>query len=151
MKVKFKYGIGTYSGTLDEMTYGSYRNGAVCVGRKWVYPTPTAQNATMGERMKNLSKVYAGASAGYKEDLSVYCLRYEKQHVAKNKLAPSSYAIFVKMMFAWSKATGGLIDLSTVTVEDIQSSTEGAKTIAEAVENGHLASVREYAILTTTI
>ena len=34
MKVKFKYGIQTYSGTVDEMVYGSYRDGKLCIGRE---------------------------------------------------------------------------------------------------------------------
>ncbi len=38
MKVKFKYGIQTYSGTVDEMTFGSYRKGTLCIGRKYVIP-----------------------------------------------------------------------------------------------------------------
>ncbi|MDP3114547.1 MAG: hypothetical protein Q8M98_07195 [Candidatus Cloacimonadaceae bacterium] len=48
MKVKFKYGIATYSGTLDEMTYGSYRSGRLCIGRRWVMPSLTVQNKTIG-------------------------------------------------------------------------------------------------------
>ena len=151
MKVKFKYGIRTFSGTLDEMTYGSYRNGAVCIGRRWVYPKLNDQHTTMGERMKNLSKVYSGASAGFKEDLVTYTVKNGRENVPKTKLVPSPYAIFIKMMFAWSKASGGLIDLASVTLEDIQSSTGGAKNIAEAVENGHLRAVSGWDTLTTSI
>jgi hypothetical protein len=55
MKVKFKYGIRTYSGTIDEMTYGSYRKGKVCIGRQWVLPKPTEQNTEIGAVATNLS------------------------------------------------------------------------------------------------
>ena len=51
MKVKFKYGIQTYSGTIDEMVYGSYRDDKLCIGREYVYPTPERENnALLGNR-----------------------------------------------------------------------------------------------------
>ena len=48
MKVKFKYGIRTFSGTVDEMTYGSFKKGKVCIGRRWVMPRLTDNNAALG-------------------------------------------------------------------------------------------------------
>ncbi len=151
MKVKFKYGIRTFSGTLDEMTYGSYRNGGVCIGRRWVYPKLTDNHSSMGAKLKNIGIVYRAASSGYKDDLTVYCVRNGRQNVPKTKLVPSSYAIFVKMMFAWAKESGGLIDLSSVDIEDVQGATAGINTIADAVENGFIKAVTDYVTLSTSI
>jgi hypothetical protein len=33
MRVTFKYGIKTFSGTIDSMVYGAYRDGNLCIGR----------------------------------------------------------------------------------------------------------------------
>ena len=41
MKVKLKYGIATYSGTIDEITFGSYKDDTLCIARKWVMPRLT--------------------------------------------------------------------------------------------------------------
>lgn len=41
MKVKIKYGIGTYSGNLDDMEYGNHRDGKLCIGREFGYPRLT--------------------------------------------------------------------------------------------------------------
>ena len=134
MKVKFKYGIQTYSGTLDEMTYGSFREDNLCIGRKYVLPELTEQNATIGEIMKNLSVVYHDALSGYKDDLKLYSKLNGRQNVSKKQLVPSAYAIFVKMMFAWQATNPGTIDLATVTVEDLTSLPAPVCSVAGAID-----------------
>ncbi|MCK9310485.1 MAG: hypothetical protein M0P99_09445, partial [Candidatus Cloacimonetes bacterium] len=119
MKVQFKYGIKTYSGTADDMTYGSYRDGDVCIGRKYKSPRITTQNTTMGAKLKNLANVYGDISSDYKNDLKAYAIKHEKL-VTRDKLAPNAFAIFVKMMFLFSKLDEGHIDLSTLTYSDLQ-------------------------------
>ena len=69
MKVNFKYGIKTYSGTMDEVTYGSYRKNTICIGRKYVKPRLTDQNALVGGKMKNLAIIYNDVSESYKQEL----------------------------------------------------------------------------------
>ncbi|MDD4223400.1 MAG: hypothetical protein PHD87_02305, partial [Candidatus Cloacimonetes bacterium] len=66
MKVKFKYGIATYSGTIDEMVYGSYRDDKLCIGREYVYPRLTEYNAAIGGAGANLAILWASGSAEYK-------------------------------------------------------------------------------------
>ncbi|PKN71971.1 MAG: hypothetical protein CVU50_09280 [Candidatus Cloacimonetes bacterium HGW-Cloacimonetes-3] len=140
MKVRFKYGIKTYTGTADEMTYGSYRNGSLCIGRKYVMPRTTTQNTSMGAKIKNLANVFGDCSTGYKDDLKVYAGKYQAL-VPAGKLAPTSFAIFVKMMFLFSKLDEGHVDLATVTHTDLQTLGGDIASIADAVENGYLPNV----------
>jgi len=140
MKVKFKFGIQTYSGTVDEMVFGSYRNGTLCIGRKYVYPTITENNTSKGTIMKNLATVWADVSSGYKDEMKTYALR-NAVNIPKNMLPPTSFSIWLKMMFLFSELDSGHIDLSTVTYTDIQTVGEDILSIAVAVENDYLASV----------
>ncbi|MDP2173041.1 MAG: hypothetical protein Q8M98_01440 [Candidatus Cloacimonadaceae bacterium] len=144
MKVKFKYGISTYSGTLDDMTYGSYRNGMVCIGRKRVIPRLTDNNVNMGKIAKNLATIYREVSDLYKDDLKVYAQRNGKQNTPKNQLPPTAYAIFLKMMHAWSKSEDPQLDLSALTIEDIETGGDKIATLADAIDNGLLARVSVY-------
>jgi len=140
MKVKFNYGIRTYSGTLDEITFGSYFKDSVCIARKYVTPRPTTNNALFGTTAKNLATVYGDLSVGYLDELKTYAQK-NQANTPKGKLPPTAYAIWVKMMFLFSELGEGHIDLSTITYSDLQTVGEDILNIAAAVENGYLASV----------
>lgn len=140
MKVKFNYGIRTYSGTLDEMTFGSYRKNSVCIARKYVQPRLTDQNTLMGATLKNLASVYADLSAGYLDELKIYAQKNEI-NTPKGKVPPTAFAIWVKMMFLFSELDEGHIDLKTITYTDLTTVGEDILSIATSVENGYLAKV----------
>ena len=143
MKVKFKYGIQTYSGTVDEMVYGSYRDDNLCIGREYVYPTLTANNHLKGDSVKNLASVYHNASENYVADLKTYCVR-NGQNVPKNKLIPTAFSMFLKMMYAWYESDTEHVDLTTVTVADIVTLDADVRTIARAVGASFLPMVSVY-------
>lgn len=138
MKVTLKYGIASYSGTIDDITFGSYKNDTLCIGRKWVMPRLTEQNTVMSMIAKNLSTLYGLCSAEYKSDLRTYAYQYGKEHSAKDKMYPNAYSIFVKMMFAFKKANEASVTLDTITYSDIQSLFPDVSTIAGAVDSGYL-------------
>jgi hypothetical protein len=140
MKVKFNFGIRTYSGTVDEMTFGSYRKHSLCIGRKFVIPRLTANNTLVGSVMKNLAKVYSACSEGYKADLKVYAYR-NTANVPAGKMPPNAYAIFVKMMYLFAESDSEHIDLETITHSDLQTVGTDIATVADAVSNGYLANV----------
>ena len=140
MKVQFKYGIKTYTGTLDEMTYGSYRDDSLCIGRKYVIPAATAQNASLTAISKNLASVYASCSAAYKADLKVYARKHASR-VPAGKLPPSAYAIFVRMMYLFSELDSGHVDLASVSHADLQTIGSDIASIADAVGSGYLPEV----------
>lgn len=149
MKVKFKYGIATYSGTLDDMTYGNYRAGMVCIGRKWVMPRMTDINEDLGAIGKNISSIYADVSEGYKSDLKTYAYLYGKQKTPKGKLAPNGYALFVKLLYILQDENSGTVDLKTLTCNDIKTLFPEIVSIADAVENGFLPNLTGASLLTT--
>ncbi|MDZ4121921.1 MAG: hypothetical protein U1C33_05840 [Candidatus Cloacimonadaceae bacterium] len=144
MKVKFKYGIRTYSGTVDEMTYGSYRKDNICIGRKYVKPDLTENNLKMKDIMGNLGYIYREASEGYRNDLKAYAVRNGRENIPKTQLVPSAYALFNKMMFAWAKESEGLINLADVTIEDIQATEAPVWKVVDAIEAGYLLPVNIY-------
>jgi len=140
MKVKLKYGIRTYSGTLDELTFGSYFQDRVCIARKYVVPRLTDQNSLMGNKMKNLAVIYEDVSDSYKLELKQYAL-LNAVNVPKEKLLPNAYALWVKMMFKFAKADPEHIDLTTLTYSDLQTMGDDILSIASAVVNGYMANV----------
>ena len=149
MKVIFKYGISTYSGTIDQMVYGSYRDGKLCIGREYVYPRLTEYNELLGSIAKNLSTLYAAASVDYKADLKTYCQRNGSENVPKTKLPPTAYAIFIKLMYAWQKSDPEHVDLASLTESDIGTLGQGiVDTLKSAIDSDLLASVSDHADLT---
>lgn len=150
MKVQFKYGIKTYSGTLDGMTYASFNDDSVCIGRKYASPTLNANNTLRGNIVKNLAEVYSSVSSAYKVDLKTYATR-NKVNVAAGKIPPTSFAIWMQMMYLFSKLDSGHIDLSTVTYTDLQTLGADIASIAEAITNGYLANVADADELTASM
>ena len=148
MKVKFKYGIQTYSGTIDEMVYGSYRDGKLCIGREYVYPRLTANNETLGAIGSNLAALWATVSSGYKDDLKTYSQRNGTENVPKTQLPPTSYALFIKMMHAWAKSDPEHIDLASINREDVTELGTYVTTVKNAIGNGYLDSISAYDDLT---
>jgi hypothetical protein len=138
MKVNFKFGIKTYSGLIDDMVYGSYRKDELCICREFVYPTLTENNHQIGASMSNLASVYHNVSPTYLANLKTYALRNGQENVAKDKVIPTCFSIFVKMMFAWFKSDPEHVDLTTVTIPDIIALDADVQTISSAVTAGFL-------------
>ncbi len=151
MKVKFKYGIRTYSGTVDEMVYGSYRKHRLCIGRQYVYPRLTVNNENLGRIAGNLRLLWDEFSAGWKADLTTYSLRNGTENVPKTRLIPGRYALYVKMMYAWAEDDPSHIDLATINAEDLASLGTPISTVKNAIDNGYLAPVKVFSDLIQTM
>lgn len=151
MKVKFKYGIETYSGKIDGMVFNSCRKGHLCIGREFVYPTLTTNNTNKGAITKNLAVVYHNASSGYQADLKSYGVRNGQENVSYDQMVPSGYNLFMKMMYAWAKTDPLHIDLTAVTVADIVTMDAEVMTLERAIDAGYLAKVSSYNDLTAEI
>ena len=151
MKVIFKYGIRTYSGTIDEMVYGSYRDDKLCTGREYVYPTLTAQNTLIGNVATNLRLLWDEVSEGYRDDLKAYALRNASENIPKTRLAPTAYALYIKLMYGWQKADPEHVDLEMVTNEDITALGSTISTVKNCIDNGYLDSVSVYDDLVAAI
>ena len=148
MKVKFKYGIKTYSGKVDEMVYGSFRHDNLCISREFVYPTLTEDNHLKGSMLKNLALVYHDADEDYVADLKTYSYRNGQSNVPKDKLVPTAFSMFLKMMYAWYETDPEHVDLTTVTVADIVTMDADVRTLARAVAAGFLPYITVYDDLT---
>ena len=151
MKTKLKYGIASYSGTIDDITFASYKNGAVCIARKYVVPTLTEYNTQMGASTKNLSKIYAECSEGYISDLRTYADIYKKEQVARNELGPNAFSLFVKMMYALAAESGESVNLASITYSDLKTMFFDVASIAAAVQADYLPKVSGYELLTNEI
>ncbi len=151
MKTKLKYGISAYSGTIDDITFSSYKNGKVCIARKWVMPTLTANNAEIGSAAKNLSAIYAQCSEEYKSDLRTYADLYAREITKDRELPPNSYGLFVKMFYAFRAENDGMVDLKSVSYDDLITLFPDVTSIATAVEAGFLPRVSGSELLTESM
>ena len=149
MKVKFKYGIATSSGTIDQMVYGNFRNGKLCIGREYVYPKITENNKRIGQIGKNISAAWNSASDEYRADFKTYAQRFGTAYVPKTKLPPNAYAIFMKMIWLWVEGEPGL-DLEAMTQEDFEISNSKIINVKSAVDNGFLKKVFGWEDLTAS-
>ena len=113
-------------------------------------PRLTANNTLMGSILKNLAAIYADVSVGYKDELKIYAGK-NVVNVAKGKLPPSAFSLWVKMLFLFSELDEGHIDLSTVTYTDLLTLGSDIICIAAAVENGYMANVPGAASLTSNM
>lgn len=144
MKVTFKYGIGSYLGTVDGMVYTPTRNKMGSIARLYVVPRLTANNTLRGTIMKNLAAVWSSVSSSYKDDMRSYCEKWNSTYNdPQDTFAPrrSSFAMFVDMMYLFSEMDSGHVDLSTITYTDLQTVGADIISIAVAVVNGYLQSV----------
>jgi hypothetical protein len=151
MKVLLKWGMKTFSGTADDMTFGSYAKDTLCLGRQYVIPVYTANNQALGAIGKNLAAVWKAANADYVTDLKTYATRNASDNFVRGQISPSGYALWVGMMYAWQKSDPLHVDLATVTVGDIVTLDADVRTVARAVDAGFLATVSLYSDLTADI
>ena len=151
MKTTLKYGISAYSGTIDDITFASYKNGAVCIARKYVVPKPTAQNETLAANARNLVQIYRASSEGFKNDLRTYADMYNKQKSRRKKLPVNPYGLFTKMMYAFQKENEGSVGLDSITYNDIKTLFTDLNSVASAVDSGYLPAVTGSALLTAEI
>ena len=145
MKVLFNYAVRTYSGTIDNMVYGSYQKNMFCIGRKYIYPTLTDNNKDFGKVAENLADCYNDTSGAYQDDVKDYAGRLKTKIGQKaKKLALTSYAIFIRMMYAWQASDPDHVDLATITVGDIVLADAPVLTVATAIEADLMPKVPDY-------
>ena len=153
MKVKFRFGIKSYSGTLDELNYANYEDRSVVIGR--MLPTNremTAQNENLGSKSSKISDFYLGTSDGYKADLKAYAKKMYNLKAYKNKLAGSGYTAFIKMMWAASQIVTNPIDIDSLSIDDLSmGSYNDISSVKTAIDKGFLPKVDGYEDYTNSI
>lgn len=153
MKVKFRYGIKSYSGTLDELNFANYEERNVVIGRMLpVNREITSQNILIGGIMVNISNLYGAIEEDYKADLKAYSKKMYKLKKFDKQLAGNRYSTFVKMLFAASKDPSSSIDINSLSVDDLSlGAYEEIQTVANAVRYGYLPAVDGYELYTASI
>lgn len=150
MKVVFKYAVGAYSGTVDQMVYSMASSRLGSIARKWVMPTPNANNAMFGTIGSNLRNLWLSASQDYRDDFGTYAKRYHSEHLSDGIFDPcrSPYAFFLKAMWNWHAANPETIDLASVNEEDVDTLGTTINTVKNCVENGMVPTISVYDDLT---
>ena len=150
MKVKFRFGVKSYSGTLDELNFANYSSRNVVVGRMLPENRETTeQNEKIKTNSQYISEFYRLVSDDFKKDLELYTMKMYNLKEYRNRIAGNKYSTFVKLMWAVSKLENGAIDLSSLSIDDaIIGSYENFSTVKSAVENGLLPVVEGYEELT---
>lgn len=143
MKVTLEWPFRTFSGTLDETTFMSYRKGNLCLGRGWEKPEKTANNARLADIAHNLKSIWDNANPYFKEDLKKYIKQFKAQRLKPGKMPPGAYAVFMSMVYALQNIYPQ-IDLTTVTLAEIAGLNAPVRTVAMAVEAQLLVPVRGY-------
>jgi hypothetical protein len=146
MRVKFKYKIQSYSGTLDNIVFGSYRSGEICIARKYFYPEHTEQNTSFGLISKNIAKLWKAGSEGFKTQLKIYSRWYKVYNSSNNSNSPGAYSLWIKIIYEWAKDEH--INLKNISPEEFLSLGTAIKTIKNCVDNGYLMLIPHYEILT---
>ena len=144
MKVKFKYGIGSYSGTLDMATFYETKRGGASFMRKWVKPRETEQNVRLANISKSIANLWSQVSQAYKDDMFTYCNLYEATGPdAQNPfhVKITSYAMFTRMMYKFEEIKGGSVNLISITYQDIATLFPELVSVATACDEGYLVSV----------
>jgi len=146
MRVKFKYKIQSYSGTLDNIVFGSYRSGKICIARKYFYPKRTEQNTSFGLISKNIAKLWKAGSEGFKTQLKIYSRWYKVYNSSNNSNSPGAYSLWIKIIYEWAKDEH--INLKNISPAEFLSLGTANKTIKNCVDNGYLMPIPHYEILT---
>ena len=145
MKVTFKYGIGSFSGTTDMATFYATKRGTGSIMRKWVLPKTTDQNVEIKSVSQNLNIIWGLCSEDYKSDLKIYADRdYQQNTNPEDPFTPmlSNYAVFTKLMWAFQAANSASVDLKTLTYNDINTLySNQLGTVLASIEEGLLRSV----------
>ncbi len=146
MKVKFKYGIKSFSGTLDGLVYSNYESRDVVIGKLYSDQTLTSQNHAIGNSMKNIASVYALTNDAFKDDLTIYAVKLYNQPEYYGKLAANKYSMFCKAVYNICNNNDS-VNISSFSVDDL--SVGGLMTnVKGLVEAGYLPEVDGYEDLT---
>ncbi len=123
MRVGLKYNLRGYSGKLGNMVFCSNFNYKLCHNRIFTYPKLTENHIRMREINNNLNALYMLSSEGYRQDWKRYARRNAMENSSRcigiSKQPPPAKALFVKCMWNWARANPELVDLRSVSREDV--------------------------------
>ena len=145
MKVIFKYGIGAFTGKIDNAVFWAQKSKLASLMRKFTYPKITTHNKKIGAIAKNLGFLWRKFTDDYHEDFKTYADRYYVQYGTEGLYDParSPYAFWTHVVWTWSKEFDD-VDLTTLTIEDFQVIGIAIITVRNAILNGYLRPINKY-------
>jgi len=145
MKVTFKYGIGAFTGKIDNAVFWAQKSKLASLMRKFTYPRITTHNKEIGRIAKNLGFLWREFSNGYHEDFKTYADRYYVQYGTEGLYDParSPYAFWTHAIWSWAKDHDD-VDLATLTIEDFNVTGVAINTVKNAILNNFLRPIDEY-------
>lgn len=144
MKVRFKFGIGDFQGTIDQAVYTPTKKGGASYMRKWVLPKYSAPNEELGTITKNITSIWENVSDLFKTDLTTYCQRYFPVYQGgPNPFGRviSNFAMFIVLLYNLADENSGTVDLKNLTYNDIKTLFPEIVNVSAAVENGYLKTI----------
>jgi len=153
MKVKFKYGIKSFSGTHDEMVFANYENFGVVIGRMMPEKRELTENQIlMGNRLGKISSLWNLVSSGYKEDMIAYAVKFSLLPERTGTVGVNAFSIFVKAIYAASKSETNPLHIDSINADDLEmGSYDMIDNVVDMVDAGFLPVVSGYELLTTSI
>lgn len=147
MKAYTKYGLKGYTGNVDDMVFYTLPNCDVMIGRrKPEHFVEAAQHEQYRQINSNLRKIKP--SQAYKDDFKVYTALYKELPDAKRSVS-GWYNLYVKLL--WDMQKAGLVDLKTLSRQQIYDDNLPCISVKAAVEAGLLPPVVNYELLTALI
>lgn len=142
MKVKYKYNLLGYSGKIDDLIYYiDKRTGRPLVRRAFTFKNHPGQ-APFGNAQKQIYTL--NPSEDYKHNLFDYCMSYNTLPEAEEKPLFTWTQVYNKLMWAMQKAIPELVDLKTITREQIYEENLPCKSLKDAIEADLLPAVSGY-------
>jgi hypothetical protein len=152
MKTKFTNCIRAFYGTLKSqgLVHCKYNQGSLVITRKYPSIEIEAQHHNFGDRSKNLAALFKTISPEYIADLKNYAILFSKTVNLNEKLPPSHYSLYLRMM--WNlKHRYPEINMATITKDDILKNEYPVLTIVQAMGAGLLLSIDEANMLTSKL
>ena len=141
MKVRLKWGLGSFSGYMDEAVFIHNRHTGLCYMRKYTYPKRNPSADRMKLVMANLKLIQP--SLGYKRNFFDYTISYNELKENELRHMQCWNNLYLKMLFAMQKSIPG-IDLATLTRQDIYDQNLPCISVKAAIEAGLLPAVKDY-------
>ncbi len=147
MKAYTRYGLKGYTGNVDDMVFYTLPNCDVMIGRrKPRHFVEAAQHEQYRQTSNNLWKIKP--SQAYKDDFKVYTSLYKDLPDAKRSVS-GWYNLYIKLL--WDMQKAGLVDLKTLTKQQIIDNNLPCKSVKTAVDAGYLPVVLNYQLLDSEI
>jgi hypothetical protein len=147
MKVKVQEGIKGFSGKLDGAIYYYHPRLKRTLMRRKPQMPALPQNAEYASISRNIKAL--GPSEAYRYDFKTYLsmLRDKDETIT----SPSWYSLFVKMLWAMQRKYPQIVNLATLTRQDIVTHNLPCRSVKAAIADGLLPQVSNWELLNKEI